>query len=189
MPVGYQWRFGGGDLVGFTQSSLVLTNLGLSHVGEYSVVVSNRLGSSTSSVASLSLKTPVQPSFDPGLSIAQAGVEARLTWRGEGELQQSLAPDGPWGFLTSTGESWTVHTTNVATFYRLRNPRLRPVDVVIPSSYKPGGRSWPFLLAAGLVSNRRLAAGPSQTVSDRTPCIRYPRVARARSQEILREAR
>src|SRR4030095_5523295 len=44
-PLNYQWKKDGQDIVGATESTLVLTNLTLQSAGSYIVVVSNPLGS------------------------------------------------------------------------------------------------------------------------------------------------
>lgn len=43
-PLRYQWRFNGVPLPGANGPSLLLTNVALSHLGAYSVVISNRVG-------------------------------------------------------------------------------------------------------------------------------------------------
>ena len=59
-PAAFQWRFNGAPLAGQTRAVLALTNVGPSHVGDYSVVVSNYYGNVlTSSVAQLNLNTRV----------------------------------------------------------------------------------------------------------------------------------
>lgn len=145
-PLSYQWRFGGDDLAGATNSTLLLTSVGFAQLGEYSVVVTNRLGSITSEVARLSLKVRVNPPFDPQLSVALDGDEVRLAWRGEGQLHQSISPNGPWTSVTSTGETWSIVSSNTESFYRLTNPHPRSVDVILPSTYRPGVRL-PLVLA------------------------------------------
>ena len=54
-PITYQWRFKGGDLVGETNSVLVLQDVDWPKEGTYSVVVSNRFGSVQSRQALLSV--------------------------------------------------------------------------------------------------------------------------------------
>ena len=65
-PLSYQWRKDGGLLPGATQSSLTLTNLQGSDVGNYDVVVSNAWGTATSAVALLSVNLAPPDSFNPG---------------------------------------------------------------------------------------------------------------------------
>jgi len=51
----YQWRFGGGELSGATTSALAITNAQPVNAGSYTVVVTNAVGSVTSSPATLSV--------------------------------------------------------------------------------------------------------------------------------------
>src|ERR1039457_1858839 len=54
-PLTYQWQFNGNPIAVATNASLSLTNVQLSNVGNYSVIVSNSYGSVTSATASLKL--------------------------------------------------------------------------------------------------------------------------------------
>src|SRR6266508_4361715 len=53
--VTFQWKFNGTDIPGATGDSLLLTNVGAANEGQYSVVVTNSLGSVTSAPATLML--------------------------------------------------------------------------------------------------------------------------------------
>jgi alpha-tubulin suppressor-like RCC1 family protein len=56
MPLGYQWYFNGANLLaGATNASLVLTNVSSTNAGNYLVVVSNQVGTVTSSNAVLAV--------------------------------------------------------------------------------------------------------------------------------------
>ena len=79
--VGYQWNFEGTNIPGATNVSLVLTNLQLTNAGDYSVQVTNVLGSVISSNTLLSVYTSAVPvlnalSFSPldGAQFTVAGV-------------------------------------------------------------------------------------------------------------------
>lgn len=52
----YQWKKGSDNITGATSATLTLSNVQTSHAGSYSVVVTNSLGSVTSSAANLSVK-------------------------------------------------------------------------------------------------------------------------------------
>lgn len=54
-PLSYQWQTDSGPIAGATESSLVLTNLQLTNAGNYYVVITNSLGSTTSSNACLTM--------------------------------------------------------------------------------------------------------------------------------------
>ena len=61
-PLNYQWYFNGTNLVGATSASLSLTNVQVANQGSYFVVVTNVIGSLTSSVATLALTCDASPS-------------------------------------------------------------------------------------------------------------------------------
>ncbi|MFN7140171.1 MAG: immunoglobulin domain-containing protein, partial [Limisphaerales bacterium] len=54
-PLNYQWRFNGAPIAGATQSAYTVVGATPADIGYYSVVVSNQLGSETSSAALLTL--------------------------------------------------------------------------------------------------------------------------------------
>ncbi|HWY75319.1 MAG TPA: LamG-like jellyroll fold domain-containing protein, partial [Verrucomicrobiae bacterium] len=54
-PLGYQWLFGNATIAGATNTSLALANVQLANSGAYTVVVTNAVGSTTSSVATLTV--------------------------------------------------------------------------------------------------------------------------------------
>ena len=56
-PLAYQWRFNGAAIPGATNASITVTNAQNVNVGLYSIVVTNKAGSATSSNASLTLGT------------------------------------------------------------------------------------------------------------------------------------
>jgi len=57
-PIRYQWRKDGNPVAQATNSNLTLTNVTLSDAGNYDVVASNAFGSTTSSVATLTVLVP-----------------------------------------------------------------------------------------------------------------------------------
>jgi hypothetical protein len=63
-PTTYQWRFNGTNLAGATASSLSLTAVQVSDAGNYSVVLSNSVGTLTSSNAFLTVAVPNPLAFD-----------------------------------------------------------------------------------------------------------------------------
>jgi hypothetical protein len=69
-PLMCQWRYGGTNLVGATNTSLTLSNVQPSNAGSYSVVVTNGIGSATSSIAIL--KVNVVFAFGNGVPLTNA---------------------------------------------------------------------------------------------------------------------
>ncbi|MFM2294437.1 MAG: hypothetical protein RLZZ350_850, partial [Verrucomicrobiota bacterium] len=58
-PLAYQWYLGGNALAGQTNTSLAFANVQLAQAGNYTCVVTNAQGAATSSVAVLTVTTPV----------------------------------------------------------------------------------------------------------------------------------
>jgi hypothetical protein len=61
-PLNYQWDFNGTNILGATNSSLLLTNVQFSQTGAYAVTITNNYGSAASSNAILTVNPP--PSCD-----------------------------------------------------------------------------------------------------------------------------
>jgi hypothetical protein len=78
-PLNYQWKFGSANLAGATSSALTLTNIQASNVGNYTVVVSNVAGSTTSSVAVLTVWVPPAVTIQPLSRTNVAGTTATFS--------------------------------------------------------------------------------------------------------------
>ena len=59
LPLSYQWRLGGGPIDGATQSSYAITAAQMDDGGDYDVVITNTFNAVTSSVATLTVRTPL----------------------------------------------------------------------------------------------------------------------------------
>ena len=83
-PLFYQWQLNGTNLANATNATLALSNLTTDQVGSYSVLVSNSLGSATSSNALLTVLTgsPALITFDDltGTGLAVPEGYNNLTW-------------------------------------------------------------------------------------------------------------
>lgn len=109
-PFGYQWRFGGTDLGGATQSSYTRNNVQPADAGGYSVVVTNSLGSITSSVATLTVIVPPTINPHPQSQSVTQGVNVTFTTGATG-----TAPFGyQWRFNGGNiaGATQTSYTRN-----------------------------------------------------------------------------
>ncbi len=73
VPIVYQWRFNGVDIVGETNSLLTLSNINFSHSGAYSVLVGNDFGNVLSSNALLTV-VPALITTQPASGISATGA-------------------------------------------------------------------------------------------------------------------
>lgn len=93
-PLSYQWLFNGLDIPGANSSSLVITNVGTNHLGNYWVEAWNAYSAVTSSPAALLLSPSLQTPFSGVVAIW--GTEATLSvsaW-GSGTLGYQWYKDG-----------------------------------------------------------------------------------------------
>jgi alpha-tubulin suppressor-like RCC1 family protein len=77
-PLTYQWQFNGTNVLGATNENLVLTNVQDGNTGQYTVLVSNALGTATSSVAQLSV-APILIASEPQDRVIFRGGSAAFT--------------------------------------------------------------------------------------------------------------
>ena len=149
---------------------MVLTNLQRTHLGQYSVVVSNFIGSTTSQMAGLGLYITLAPRFDPALSISEWVGGTTVRWQEIGPLERALSVKGPWQSL-SAASPFTNSPTGAMAFFRLKHPKIREsfrspncsslVRSIVLSGEKPNEASvhsgqsafattcWSVVLAAG----------------------------------------
>ncbi|HEY2084122.1 MAG TPA: FG-GAP-like repeat-containing protein [Verrucomicrobiae bacterium] len=74
-PFYYQWTYGGTNITGGTNATLILPNVQLTDAGLYSVVVSNYLGAAPISSATLNvIEVPVITAFSPASGAVGANV-------------------------------------------------------------------------------------------------------------------
>jgi hypothetical protein len=75
-PLGYQWDFQGAAITNATNGSFALTNLQVTNAGNYTVVITNSVGSATSVVAALNVLAPPAFVSQPLGSAAAPGATA-----------------------------------------------------------------------------------------------------------------
>lgn len=78
-PLAYQWRFYGTNLPGATANSYTRASAQTNHAGGYAVVVTNSLGSATSSVAVLTVIVPPVITTPPQSQTVTQGVNVGFT--------------------------------------------------------------------------------------------------------------
>ncbi len=106
-PLSYQWRKDGNTITGATGATLALTNLAASAGGNYSVVVTNATGSTTSAAVPLNVIVATQSVAGPGYvagstvtifnALGYGGTLAGYGW-------QLLLPAG-WSYASGSGSA------------------------------------------------------------------------------------
>lgn len=104
-PLSYQWRFNDFDIAGATATSYTLTNVQQSHVGNYTLVITNVAGAITSSVATLAVPTiPLSEALDTlGLAWVTGGD---VLWGGRTNTTHDGVDSAQSGYLADNKESW-----------------------------------------------------------------------------------
>jgi hypothetical protein len=90
-PLSYQWSLAGAELAGATNATLILNNVQLSQAGEYSVQITNVVGSVTVSNAVLTVNL-LPPCLPPPSGLVS-------WWQGEGDQVDRVGGNN--GFLTN----------------------------------------------------------------------------------------
>ena len=115
-PIAYQWRFDGTNLSGATGASYARLNAQPADAGSYAVVVSNSVGSITSSTAVLTVVVPPAITNQPlSLTVTQ-GLSATFTVGASGSTPLSY--------------QWRLNTTNIggATASSYTRGNVQPAD-------------------------------------------------------------
>lgn len=117
--VAYQWRFGTTDLLNETNATLTLTNVQAAQAGDYSVVVTNELGTATSNPAALTLNSPTTatPLVNVTNACPASAVNFSTTAGGTGPFTYAWRKDGTLlGETTSTLTITSASTTDAGTY-------------------------------------------------------------------------
>jgi uncharacterized delta-60 repeat protein len=100
-PLSYQWQFNGTNIVGATNTVLMLANVQPTNAGAYSVIVTNLYGATNSSNAMLTVLTlPPTITLQPTNQTAYAGFIASFNAMATGSLPLSY--------------QWSLNGTNIA---------------------------------------------------------------------------
>jgi plastocyanin len=119
-PLGYQWMFNGASILGATGSSYTRFAAQESDAGSYAVMVTNSLGSTTSSNALLTVNEPPAITSHPQSASVTPGSDVTFTVAATGTAPLSYQ----WRFgaadiAGATGSAYTlngVHATNAGTY-------------------------------------------------------------------------
>ncbi len=112
-PLRYQWHFNGTNLVGRTNSALTFTNVQPANAGIYSITVTNRFGSVTSSNAVLTVLMPVSITLQPVGCTNVAGTTANFTVAADGSTPLSYRWKKNGSSLTDGGNVSGAATNNL----------------------------------------------------------------------------
>lgn len=113
-PLSYQWRKGSANIPGATSSSYTIASVQPSNAGTYSVVITNSAGSTTSSNATLTVRTlttaagPSSLTNCPGTSAAFSTMAS-----GSGPFSYQWSKDGM-NLSGATGPAYTVGAVSAA---------------------------------------------------------------------------
>ncbi len=127
-PLSYQWRRNGGDLPGQNSAQLNLNNAQPANAGNYTVVITNRAGSITSSVAVLVVNVPPTITSDPTNQVVLLNSSVTFTaaatgtaplayqWRKDGvNIPGAIAPSFTIPAVQLSDQAmYSVLVTNVA---------------------------------------------------------------------------
>ena len=112
LPLSYQWNFNGTNIVGATNTTLMLTNVQMSQAGNYTVLVTNAYGSILSSNAVLTV-IPASSCTPPPSGLIS-------WWPGEGNGNDIIGTNNgsPTGGISysngEVGQAFAFNTTNAA---------------------------------------------------------------------------
>lgn len=76
--------------------------------------------------------------FDPSLAFVRDQDQLVVGWRGEGVLESAPFPQGPWTSTGATNGSYLISPEGVRSFFRVRNPHPRSVQLFVPSAADAG---------------------------------------------------
>jgi hypothetical protein len=140
LPLTYQWQKGGSKIDGALTSSFVITNAQLADAGSYSVIISNALGFTTSSNASLTVN-PAPPCVPPPSGLVG-------WWPGNGDATDIIGPDDGLFSGASFGPGEVGQAFQLADTNNVRIPASPILDVgsgpgfTIEAWINPGTLTW-----------------------------------------------
>jgi len=170
----YQWQFGGADLPGATDSTLMLTNLSSADEGPYRVRVSNVAGTALSTEARLTVVSPPVITAQPPSQwlpygrpftfsvTATSRVDVAYEWYLNGQRYQAITA-GSWNGIArkATAGTWTVVAID-QTFFQKSTSAPWTLTVPLPGSVVDWGlREDRQAAPAGMTNLAAIAAGTS----------------------------
>jgi hypothetical protein len=128
-PFTYQWQFDGASIPGATNRSLTVPAAQPSNAGNYTVVVSNPLGTVTSSATGVRVR--------PSLGYVSGSDGLTLTWLSQYLLQAATNAAGPYHDVPGATSPWVVTISGPQAFFRARGLTAGTVG---PGSFLSNGQ-------------------------------------------------
>ena len=149
-PLTYQWRSAAGDLIGATNATLTLSNVALSDLGSYTVLVSNTAGHTLSQTAWLKLAHWTE-----------------FVYFGDSECQPPESNGPTWGddlpdLLCLPGTGKLIYFTGNASEADVRSQILSYL-----ATHKPGTNTLAAVWKGGAFGDLVLGYPPGRAVSNR----------------------
>ena len=160
-PLRYQWWFDATNaLARATNASLTITNVQSTNAGNYSVAVTDNLGSVTSAVAALTVILNVGPSIttQPANQTVVAGQNATFTVVAGGTAPLSCQ----WYFNATNNLSWATNAS--LTITNAQSAHAGSYEVVVTNPYGPAVTSAVATLTVNATSSNLLARARYQGV-------------------------
>jgi hypothetical protein len=157
MPLDYQWSLNETNISGATASSLTISNVAQSDLGNYAVEVSNSFGSTNSSNAMLSMYPFIETPFIGAITYWGKDATLSVVGWGTGPLNYQWFKDG-FALLNATNETLllpSIQFTNAGLYSVVLSSPLgsvtnKPAQVVV----NPAGVSigmYPGVIVSGVV--------------------------------------
>lgn len=129
-PIAYQWQFDGANIAGATSSALTVLAAQATNAGNYTVVVSNSLGTMTSTATGLRVR--------PFLGCVSATNGLTLTWPSQYVLQAATNAAGPYYDVPGVTSPCVLATASGREeFFRARGMTAGTIG---PSSFLSNGQ-------------------------------------------------
>jgi hypothetical protein len=151
----YQWLTNGIPLTGATNPSLIFNNPTTNQSGAYTLVASNIFGSTTSSVANVTILVPAFPAATEGFESGFDGwtTDNSAVWQVGTPTKANGSPTNSLGYQTHSGTNCAVTVLN-ANYPVSANSRLiSPAFTVPAATNSPRLRFWHWYAFANSCAN------------------------------------
>ncbi len=153
-PFSYQWRRGGANLAGATAETYKVASVQAGDAGDYTVVVSNKAGSTTSDTATLTLPPAIAPV--PPAIVIQNSNQIVTTGHAVSLTAGSAADGGQWQVSSDSGTTWSSLAGDAT--YRNVNSATLDITGVSPAM---GDDRYRYVIAGSTSNAALLTVAPA----------------------------